>query len=341
VREFVLVVESDPNLAPPGIRRRYEHVTSWLQEHGVHFRTVTLLPRPDLGRWARLVGVVGARKRILTDLSPDATIMVLGLGAPHMLMAAHSCLGAGRSVVYDVCDSWLLQFKARMWSGKLVRVLPSLLGVSFQLSSRRPLHRSYISNRDLQTDARLNWGRASCFVIPPVAGSELHRIEPMDAGKVQRIALSADFRSFHIQAGLKALLNVWPAFHEVHPDVALHLFGVGSPPQEGSSGVMTRGFANHITDLYVGNTLVFVANVGGGGVPNKLLEAVAAQRPVIVHESLLPLLEPHEWIFSYSTEASLLAALQRVAQTTFGQSSVRMKMMIDDGPAMPMTLVCS
>jgi hypothetical protein len=123
VREFVLVVESDPNLAPPGIRRRYEHVTSWLQEHGVHFRTVTLLPRPDLGRWARLVGVVGARKRILTDLSPDATIMVLGLGAPHMLMAAHSCLGAGRSVVYDVCDSWLLQFKARMWSGKLVRVL--------------------------------------------------------------------------------------------------------------------------------------------------------------------------------------------------------------------------
>jgi hypothetical protein len=86
-----------------------------------------------------------------------------------------------------------------------------------------------------------------------------------------------------------------------YQDVQLELFGRGLP-DVAEAGTTVRGWAPSISDVYRGDTAVFVTNRLESGVPNKLVEAVAARRPVLIHSSLHTLVEPHEWIVQWEDD---------------------------------------
>lgn len=119
----------------------------------------------------------------------------------------------------------------------------------------------------------------------------------------------ADLSSSHNSGGLQSLLAAWERVYPLYPDLRLELFGVGLP-EFAPPGAVVRGWAPSISDIYSGDTGVFVTNVLQSGVPNKLVEAIAAQRPVLMHVSLRRLVNPHPWVIEW--EGDLEAGLRQL-----------------------------
>jgi glycosyltransferase involved in cell wall biosynthesis len=147
--------------------------------------------------------------------------------------------------------------------------------------------------------------------VAPSIPVSLGAIDDLVGSPIERVVVAADYEGFHNSVGLQNLLEVWPVVHQTWPDVQLHLYGRGTPPPIHTEGVSIKGWAENLIDVYTGPTVVFIPNIDGSGVPNKLVEAVAARRPVIVHESLLGLLQPKsDWVFPYSNLESLQEQLR-------------------------------
>lgn len=300
-----LVVEAEPSLAPPGIRRRYEHVVSWLTSQGVRSNTRVLMPASAQGesRARRFSRVIEQRRLLADDLPKDGTVLLLGLGAAHILILAGCLARSRRKVWYDACDSWSLQFVSRLRTKNLGTIAPAAVGLVLQLFASRSLSVSYITERDRRSDRFLNRRRRTT-VIEPAAPDELLRLPSFSGERPTRVVVSADFTAFHNSAGVQNLLDAWGAV--VHfPNVELQLYGKGVEGVPAPSGVRAVGWSDSIVDVYAGPTLVTISNVGGSGIPNKLVDAVAAQRPIVLHESMRAFLRPHPWLFFYSSREGL------------------------------------
>lgn len=303
----VLVAEGDPASAPPGIRRRHEHVTSWLTSRQIPFTSrVLLTPSASAGGKARrFLRVLAQRRQLQTELPADSSVMILGLGAAHMLLLAGTLARSGQDVWYDTCDSWWMQLKSRTRTRSIGTIAPAVLGLVLQRVISRRLSVSYITERDRRSDRLVNSGRIS-MVIRPAAPVELLELPPLSGARPTRAVMSADFTAFHNSEGVVAVLAAWPAVARAS-GVELQLFGKGVESVRLPDGVRSVGWSQSIADIYDGTTLVVISNIGGSGIPNKLIDAVAAQRPVVLHESMRVFLRPHPWLSFYSSPQELIA----------------------------------
>lgn len=284
----------------------------WLQSRNHHVVEVTLIPLSK-GRLHRFVlSTVLGPFVLLRKTQPRDQVFLLGLGEIHVQMLASFLSVFRREVVFDVCDSWLLQWRARRKLSGASSLL-SLAGAVGLFLAPASMGLSYISTRDLDSDRRLVRSRFA-FVVPPVAPVSLRNLPNIQTGPISRLVVVADLRSFHNAIGFESLMKAWPEVIRVRPRARLHVFGLNLPSQR-IPGVVAKGWVANIDEIYCGNSAVFVTNVEGSGVPNKLVEAVVARRPLVIHESLKPLVEDGPWVFCYQDSA--LSTLCRLFSTSF------------------------
>ncbi len=286
----------------------------------------------DAGLLRRFLGVLFRLPGVIRRTRRGDTLYFLGLGEVHLLVAAAIAALFARTVIYDACDSWVLQLAAREEAGAPARAFMPRAGAALQRIAPRRMAVSYISARDADADraAGISFRRA-VQVIPPTLPQTLRNIPEVVRGRVNRIVAGVDLRSFHNLSGFEELREGWESVRAENPGVVLELFGLGLPDVE-ADGVIVRGWAPSLSELYVGNTAVFITNQGGSGVPNKLVEAVAARRPVIIHQRSMGLVEPGPWVFAYGTNlVEQLSNLLRLELVPDASNYPRLAASIGDG----------
>jgi hypothetical protein len=102
-------------------------------------------------------------------------------------------------------------------------------------------------------------------------------------------------------------------FHLERPEMLLHVYGQNVDILGEVKGAVLHGFAPELASIYEGRTAILVPNELQSGVPNKVVEAVAAQRPIVGHESLRELLDDASGFFGFEDEDSALAAIRAAA----------------------------
>ncbi|MCC4249436.1 glycosyltransferase family 4 protein [Microbacterium testaceum] len=125
----------------------------------------------------------------------------------------------------------------------------------------------------------------------------------------ERLTVSGDFASSHLREGIQCLRECWPHVRRVEGDARIDIYGPNACLLSDIPGSRVHGFVDDIGDLYRGNTVVVVLNRAKSGVPNKIVEAVAAQRPIIVHESFRTSLSAHPLVRWYHDARSLKEAI--------------------------------
>lgn len=307
----LLVTESDVRSQPPGKARRFGHVWAWGQARSIQMEAKPL--RADLsgrGLALRVVSVLTSIPSIVRATGRGQKVWVLGLGEVHMLLVAMVLAALGRDVTFDACDSWHLQLSARAKT-RGGRPYVARIGAVLQRKASLKLAVSYISERDVDADVSLN-GNRSVVVVRPVAPPELSEVKPLVPGRISRLVAPVDLQSPHNIAGLRDLLRAWESIAQVLPAVQLEVFGRGVEGLQGTR-VVSRGWAANLVDVYEGQTAVYVANREGSGVPNKLVEAAACGRPVIVHSSIAPLVHSGPRVFVYNDGDGDIVRILRAA----------------------------
>ncbi|MFG2108115.1 glycosyltransferase [Micromonospora chersina] len=294
-----MVTEAPASASPPGVRRRQEHIARWLEERGAQVdwlpldETICGSRRKRYVRWRQHVS------RVRLKCSGYQYVVVIGLGAPHMLRLAYA-VAATVPVLFDACDSWLLQCLARLRSRLWPTAIIALFGAALQFGGGRTLTCTYISKRDARWDKVLNFGR-QVTVIPP-ATPELKLSAP--SYPLHRVVLAGDFASFHNQPGLKTLLRAAQLL-ERESSIQFELFGPSAPSIQLPGNVKYCGWASTLEEIYSEDCCVVVTNRLGSGVPNKILEAAGSGRRYAVHRSL----KRNEYLqgerYFYSDAASL------------------------------------
>lgn len=210
----------------------------------------------------------------------DERLVVVGLGSPPMFRLASELSRAGFDVCLDVCDSTWGQFRSRVRSIRPKQAVVGLWMLIQHIGLPKNLTLSYIDEVELEADRLLNGSRLTA-VFRPLAPVDLALLGEVRR-PVKRISLAGDFSSFHNAAGLRLLVE---AYRASEANVPITLFGPVRPRIDLPHGMRYVGWADDISEIYAGDTAIYVSNIRGTGVPNKLIEAVEARRPVIVHES--------------------------------------------------------
>lgn len=244
----------------------------------------------------------------------EIVVVVVGLLSPRLITFAGLLCRFGVDVTFDACDSWRLLESTTPANSPLSRIARQGAEVQARTTSRLPI--SYISLRDANADSDLNArGNRRVEIVPPTAPSALRELPPLAGGEVvQRFSFSGDPGSFHVKEGVDLLRVAWPQHHRRYPASRLDVYGGRSHLLAAGEGSASHGFAVDIRDLYRGPTVVIIANRLSSGIPNKLVEAVTANRPIIIHASLWDLLDPHPWVQSFHDEKTLLEALARLQE---------------------------
>lgn len=296
----LVIAESDPASARAGKQARWAHCRQWLTDEGADFEIDFLMDSPDVSMTTRVAMAMRSRGRLAARAAGFEAVLVLGLGAPHMLLVA-SYLSKRSAVVFDACDSWLLQMRARL-RGQPTRLIVPLIGTVVHIFARHDMSVTYISARDCRTDRILNIRRRTGVVYSRAPG-ELQAL-PDVRYPLERLVVPVDLLSFHNLDGFGNLLE---ALRMMLPSERprTEVFGPYSP-SDGTDVAAYMGWVRDLADLYVGDTAVFVTNSAGSGVPNKLSEALEARRPVIVHRSVAKSLElEHVWVYDNASDLAI------------------------------------
>ena len=274
-----VVTELPADRLATGVRRRVEHYLAAVASMGGEATHVSLFE--DAAASLR-AGVLRARRVRPTDLGlPRYRVVVIGLGDVASMVVADAFARAGYLTTYDQCDSMVLQCGAALRALHPRDVAWAIFRMGVRRRLRPTIVLSYISGRDLRWDRLVNL-RRHAELVQATVNPDLLRLDDVSNGAIDRVSVPADFHSPHLRKGLALL---WEATADRSP-MPLDLYGPAAPNLPIPEGANYRGFASEICDVYVGRTAVFIANVGGAGVPNKLLEAAMAKRPVIVHPSV-------------------------------------------------------
>ncbi len=291
----LLITECDIATTSLGRQRRDASLAAWAEgaAAGKVAHVSVLAAEGELSRFRRTMRVIGWRPPAWHGRRP--VLILSALAAPHMVVLG-LLLSRRHRVVIDVCDSWLLLARAQASQGS-PRCLVSLATwmVLRFLSGRCLL--AYISDRDANAD-RFPPSLHRSFVIPQIVAEEqLLGLKPV-AYPLSRIVVAFDPKSLHNRRGTSRYLPALAEWAD-RDGVSLEVFG-GIPAALLPPGVSRAAWVDNLVDVYTGDTAVFVTNVAGSGIPNKVLEASAAGRPLIMHESLtylLPYVAVPVWLF--------------------------------------------
>lgn len=285
-----IISEFARDASATGVARRIDHLEDAFRSSGKQIKLWSLhRTEPPEEYSSRLHRLRASRKTLnglISQIPQEDAVVVVGLGGAHMLYLA-ARLSAHRRVLFDTCDSWLLQISARLRSSPLNSLL-AVAGALLQLAAPATLEVSYISSRDANVDRLLN-GRRNVSVIGPSVPDSLGLLEPSRI-PVDRLVILGDFSSFHNREGLRMVIKALKT-GALDASIEVDFYGPVPPNRSLPAKARYRGWARSLVDCYRGNTAVIVTNIGGSGIPNKLVESVAARRIVIAHASMLNRIE--------------------------------------------------
>lgn len=279
--DVIVMAEAPLDKQSPGKRLRTESLVAHVATLGfqVHLSSMNGGYAKTIERLAHSTSIAPQIQEV-RRLSP-AAVLVAGLGAPHML--ANACrLSQYARVIFDTCDSWNLQLEARR-SEKGVSTVPSLAGRWLQRQATDVALFTYISARDITHDLPL-LDSARARVIPQKMNDSLARL-PQVRFPLTRLVIAADLTSFHNQAFFREHSQALSDAVASGALPSIEVYGRAEEPDL-PPGFVHRGWADSLASIYGGNTGVIVTNMVGSGVPNKLLEAVSASRPVLAFEGV-------------------------------------------------------
>jgi glycosyltransferase involved in cell wall biosynthesis len=277
IESVLIVCDRDPGNSPPGQARRVESLRSHFSDlaPSVDVRAVSSGASGMLRRSASAL-LVGLTLRSL----PGRVVVVSGLGAPHMLLLA-TLTALRMRTFFDACDSWLMQLDVRKADN--ARLLPIKAGIWLMHLHTRIELVTYISERDREADRRIL--RAPSAVVRQSSPQELLSLARF-SGPVRRVVVAADFTSFHNTEGAEIALRVLGKLAGGNSAAKFHLYGRIPDSLVVPQGIVVEGWAETLSEIYAGQTAVLVTNRFGSGVPNKVVEAIAAGRPLLLHKSL-------------------------------------------------------
>lgn len=263
-----------------GRQRRIHSLKGWAIGQGCDVAVASVLQAGDDAKgWAR-VGRTLRWRPPAGPMGPDV-LLVCGLASPHMLIAA-ILLSRTRRVVFDACDSWRLLGQSLGANRSPKCILEFVSYLVARCFSRRMIT-TYISSRDAVADFG-QVSRRRVFVIPQlVDDGGLEELAGVEV-PLSHIVVAYDAASPHNRVGAQKYLPIVASASRAAGArvLAFGANGLLNLPD----GVEAAGWVPLIRDVYTGNAAVFVTNIAGSGIPNKVLEANAARRPLILHDSL-------------------------------------------------------
>lgn len=278
--DVLIFTEFEPGRLGGGVKRRLDHYLDHFESLSATPRVIPLFPGPgpSFEQSARAAREAAARP----EVERCDEVVFLGVGSVPLLRGALAAVRRARgTVVFDQCDSLVTQLLTAVGARNHRLVVFGLMRALLVGTGSRRLVLDYIDRRDLRRDVLFNMGRRTRLIGISAPGA-LAGMAPVDLDHIERIVVPGDFSSGHLSRGMQALQQAASGGVRVRVDY----FGP-HPPDWMPAGGVYNGFAPELEDLYRGNTAVFIPNVGGGGVPNKLYEAAVSGRPVIAHTSII------------------------------------------------------
>ncbi len=239
-------------------------------------------------------------------------LWISALNGPHMLLLARR-KSRDSTVTVDVCDSLLMTLKASFRSFNFRSLIKALFGIACLYALPRSVAATYISSRDMQADSCILRGRMVAVVpqsVPPGL-SDLPRYE----GPPERIVIPADLSSKHNSLVLSWLIEAIEE-GEYTPSLTLDVYGPVAPPPDATGFFNYKGWAPDIKEVYRGQTLVFAPNLRGAGVQNKLIEALAAQRPILIGKEAAGEHEVEDLVHTFTTREEMIRQLRALETYT-------------------------
>jgi glycosyltransferase involved in cell wall biosynthesis len=255
---------------------RGQGLVSGLMAHGV---SVTTLPAPRGAN--RAYGYIGK------SLTLDERFDIVHLDGLYL---APLCRSISSPTVIDICDS-PIRTRVSVARTSLKRRLGALPGLALTSALlvqglRRADAAIYISAEDAEADRPWHrLGGASIFVVPNGVAADLLCLPPFASRarrEPYRVVMAADWSYPPNIDGLRWFLgSVWPLALEHCSVLRMVLYGPEAPEMALPSGVTFAGFAESVSDVYREADVVVAPLLSGGGIKNKVLEAICAGRPIV------------------------------------------------------------
>lgn len=301
--DILLYLSEEPPNAPPhgGVLRRNGFVRA-LGERGRHVYLITI-DRPS-GVLGRRLGIRHRRYQSATELGallPHDRVEGAIIDGLPLAAAATGFRQLGIRCCIDVCDTWGALSSAALTRGAVEllmrRYVPAADGVL------------YISETDRSADLARYPTLPPSYVVSNGVAPELFRIPPPNGSGPAVFA--ANFGYGPNIEGLDWLVDkVWP---NVMSDVELVLFGPTPPRRQLPRGVRWEGFAPRLASVYETAAVVVAPIHRGAGIKNKVIEGVAAARPVVTtSQALVGLSDLRHVTFVADTPASFGIELERL-----------------------------
>jgi glycosyltransferase involved in cell wall biosynthesis len=231
----------------------------------------------------------------------DAVKDTLGTGTPVLVsgrpcdLAYHLALRFPQRIVTDLCDCAALYYWRRSKALRhrdplraLANVLLAVRSRSREVAIARHAGLAILSS---PVDAAWLQRRAPGAPIRVVGnGTDWLRHVPPAADECQRVRLVIHgvFEWYPNRAAVEYLARaVWPRIRTEAPDAEFHVVGPGLPADLSRlcqrQGMVVRGYVDDIFGVIATSGLYVSPMIAGGGVKNKLMEAMAAGVPVVTN----------------------------------------------------------
>lgn len=313
MKKFKALLITDRVIDPKqssGFRWRVRALRSWLEEAGfeVLHQPVTKAQLPSAAR--RLLATVLSVGRLREQANEFDFVLLYGLNAPHMVWLTRRLASHG-AVVLDLGDSLALWAQATPWRAQPFFRLKTWMAARLLPKDDERITCSYIASRDAHADSSAGLHNSS-IVIPITSPTGLGDMEQY-VGPPRRIVVAADLGS---PPNRQAFLWFEDAVRSGELDlrIPVEIYGPVKPDHELPEGIMFKGWAPRLGDIYEGQTGVFAPTIRGAGVQGKYLEAVAAGRPVVVGRQPAEAIPPYEGALLFESRRELVSQID-VLQT--------------------------
>lgn len=300
----ILVSEFEPALLPNGMKRRLEHLADWLVglNQLYEIQVINGIHASRIRRFHN--SVIFFRKIAAThDSNRIPVFLVNGLASPHLFFST-LLIVSKHKVIFDVCDSLKSQFYDNLKKMNVLRIfmlLTMLLTVKF---SRNSMKYSFITRNDVMNDSFFLKRRIT-FPIYPCLPRGIPKIGESINGLVDNVVLFNSDAAPHTKRFTELFFREIDSLVLARPDLRIDLYGSKTFKNEISSNVQIHTEWISLEQIYQGPFLVFIPNETRSGVPNKLIEAVCLQRPIVLHSSLAAQLEEHPLVISFTSKRDL------------------------------------
>lgn len=292
----------------PGFRWRVRSVQSWLEGANFDVELAAVTEDESASILHRLIATVRSVRRIRNKCDSYDIVFVHALNAPHMVWLSLMIKRHG-AVVVDLCDSLVLWEEAVSFGAQPFFRVKVLLSKFLVRRCSESVTYSYVTARDAAADELIVRSDKSITVVNRIPDG-LDNLNPYH-GPPRRLVIAADLSSFQ---NIEAMVWFEDAISskELEMLIPVEVYGPDAPSRKLPDGVVYKGWATHLRDIYLGQTAVFAPTVRGAGLQNKYLEAVVAGRPVVIGMQPAGAIPGYTGALPFETKQELIAQLKFV-----------------------------